>query len=51
MKPGEETASKSISIDIIVGDSMLTGTIGDLSELQRKDLQADCFGSFPRARA
>ena len=48
MKPGEETASKSISIDIIVGDSMLTGTIGDLNwSFSAKTSKLTVSGSFP----
>ena len=48
MKPGEETASKSISIDIIVGDSTLTGTIGDLNwSYSAKTAKLIVSGSFP----
>ena len=48
MKPGEETASKSISIDIIVGDSTLTGTIGDLNwSYSAKTSKLTISGSFP----
>ena len=48
MKPGEETASKSISIDIIVGDSTLTGTIGDLNwSFSAKTAKLIVSGSFP----
>lgn len=48
MKPGEETASKSISIDIIVGNSTLTGTIGDLNwSFSAKTSKLTVSGSFP----
>lgn len=48
MTPGEETASKSISIDIIVGDSTLTGTIRDLNwSFSAKTSKLIVSGSFP----
>lgn len=48
MTPGEETASKSISIDIIVGNSTLTGTIGALDwSYSAKTSKLTVSGSFP----
>ena len=48
MKPGEETASKSIAIGITVGNSTLTGTIGDLNwSFSAKTSKLNISGSFP----
>ena len=48
MKPGEETASKSIAINVIVGNSTLTGTIGDLNwSFSAKTSKLNISGSFP----
>ena len=48
MKPGEETASKSIAIGITVGNSTLTGTIGDLNwSFSAKTSTLNISGSFP----
>ena len=48
MKPGEETASKSIAIDVIVGNSTLTGTIEDLNwSFSAKTSKLNISGSFP----
>lgn len=48
MKPGEETASKSIAIGITVGNSTLTGTIGDLNwSFSAKTSTLTISGNFP----
>ena len=48
MKPGEETASKSIAIGITVGNSTLTGTIGGLNwSFSAKTSKLNISGSFP----
>ena len=48
MKPGEETASKSIAIGITVGNSTLTGTIGELNwSFSAKTSKLNIAGSFP----
>lgn len=48
MKPGEETASKSIAIGITVGNSTLTGTIGELNwSFSAKTSKLNISGSFP----